>query len=176
MGPLTSRWPDARSLSGAGRDELESVLRPIGMYRTKARNVIALSAALLRDFGGEVPRTSAELSTLPGVGRKTANVVLGAAWGIAEGIAVDTHVLRVAQRLGWSEHDTAERVERDLMRLLPRDEWVRCSHVLIFHGRRICGARAPACGDCPVTKRCPSAFRAETVGRKWRRPRVSGST
>jgi endonuclease-3 len=166
MPALMQRFPDPRSLAEATPEQVEPLLKTIGMYRQKSKNIIALAQRLVADFGAQVPRTVAELVTLPGVGRKTANVVLGTAFGISEGIAVDTHVQRVSQRLGWTRHTEPPDIERDLMALLPREQWVMCSHVLIFHGRRICAARAPACPTCPVNDLCPSAFRAELIGRK----------
>jgi endonuclease-3 len=121
---------------------------------------------LLEEHGGEVPRTLAELIKLPGVGRKTANVVLGVAFGTPEGVVVDTHVQRISQRLGWTKHTEPIEIEQDLMALFPRSDWDMLSHTLIFHGRRICAARKPACAACPVSAECPSAFNAENVGRK----------
>jgi endonuclease-3 len=172
MPALIKRYPDARALAGALPGDVEVLLRSIGMYRQKARNIIALSRKLCEQFDAQVPRTVPELISLPGVGRKTANVVLGSAFGIAEGVAVDTHVQRVTQRLGWTRQTDPVGIERDLIALLPRDSWIMSSHVLIFHGRRVCSARAPACQHCPVGDVCPSAHRAEEVGRKPARTRV----
>ncbi len=118
--------------------------------------------------GGLVPRSLEALTALPGVGRKTANVVLGVAWGRPEGVVVDTHVQRLSQRLGWSKHTTPDRIEEDLCALFPKKDWDILSHTLIFHGRRICLARKPACGACGVSGDCPNAFAAEEVGRKKR--------
>jgi endonuclease-3 len=138
------------------------------MYNQKGRNIVGLARGLVERHGGEVPRTLSELVALPGVGRKTANVVLGVAFGAPEGVVVDTHVQRLAQRLGWTTHTKPEEIERDLCALFPRSEWDMISHTLIFHGRRICLARKPACGACGVNDVCPSAFHAEDVGRKPR--------
>jgi endonuclease-3 len=154
---LFARFPDARSLAGASQEEVEEIVRSTGFYRNKARSIRGAAARIVETFGGAVPRTMEELLTLPGVARKTANVVMGTAYGIASGVVVDTHVERIAHRLGLSREKTPDRVEQDLMRALPREEWVDFSHVLIHHGRRICDARAPRCGECPVQALCPSA-------------------
>ena len=163
---LFQRWPTPQALAGAEPPDVERVLSKIGMYRQKTKNVIGLSKRLLEQHQGEVPRTLDELVKLPGVGRKTANVVLGVAFGTPEGVVVDTHVQRISQRLGWTKHTEPQDIERDLMALFPRDDWDMLSHTLIFHGRRVCAARKPACAACPVTAECPSAFAAENVGRK----------
>ncbi|MEO8904206.1 MAG: endonuclease III [Polyangiaceae bacterium] len=163
---LFKRWPTPKALSRAEPSEVEQVLSKIGMYRQKAKNVIGLSKLLIAEHGGEVPRTLAELVKLPGVGRKTANVVLGVAFGTPEGVVVDTHVQRISQRLGWTPHTEPVEIEQDLMELFPRSDWDMLSHTLIFHGRRVCAARKPACAACPVSAECPSAFNAEHVGRK----------
>jgi endonuclease-3 len=163
---LFKRWPTPKALANADPAQVELVLSKIGMYRQKTKNVIGLSKRLIAEHGGEVPRTLAELIQLPGVGRKTANVVLGVAFGTPEGVVVDTHVQRISQRLGWTKHTEPAEIEQDLMVLFPRSEWDMLSHTLIFHGRRICAARKPACAACPVSVECPSAFNAENVGRK----------
>lgn len=163
---LFKRWPTPQSLGNAEPSEVEKVLSKIGMYRQKTKNVIGLSKRLLEEHAGEVPRTLAELVKLPGVGRKTANVVLGVAFGTPEGVVVDTHVQRISQRLGWTTHTEPSEIEQDLMTLFPQSDWDMLSHTLIFHGRRICAARKPACAACPVSAECPSAFNAENVGRK----------
>ena len=163
---LFKRWPSPQSLAHAEPTQVEQVLSKIGMYRQKTKNVIGLSKRLLEEHSGEVPRTLDELIKLPGVGRKTANVVLGVAFGTPEGVVVDTHVQRISQRLGWTQHTEPPEIERDLMALFPRSDWDMLSHTLIFHGRRICAARKPACAACPVSAECPSAFDAENVGRK----------
>jgi len=163
---LFRRWPTPRALANADPPEVEKVLSKIGMFRQKTKNVIGLSKRLIEEHHGEVPRTLDELVKLPGVGRKTANVVLGVAFGTPEGVVVDTHVQRISQRLGWTKQSEPQDIERDLMALFPRSDWDMLSHTLIFHGRRICSARKPACSACPVTAECPSAFAAEDVGRK----------
>lgn len=133
-------------------------IKPTGFYRAKAKHIIA-SARLIRDrFGGTVPRTMADLLELPGVARKTANVVLGNAYGLVEGIAVDTHVRRLSQRLGLSQLDSPEKIEQDLMRLLPKREWFRTTYLLIEHGRATCRAKKPACWRCRLNDICPAAF------------------
>jgi endonuclease-3 len=174
---LFKRWPTPQALAGADPAQVEQALSKIGMFRQKTKNVIGLSKRLLEQHGGEVPRTLDELVKLPGVGRKTANVVLGVAFGTPEGVVVDTHVQRISQRLGWTKHDEPIAIEQDLMALFPRSDWDMLSHTLIFHGRRICAARKPACSACPVTAECPSAFNAENVGRKpaSARPRATKS-
>lgn len=152
---LFARYPDPQALAAANPDELEEILRPTGFFRAKARSVTGLSQAIVERFGGEVPGTLKDLVTLPGVGRKTANVVLGNAFGVP-GITTDTHVLRLAKRLGYTESDDPLVVERELGALLPKADWTMACHRLIFHGRRTCFARRPACGACPVASMCPS--------------------
>jgi endonuclease-3 len=163
---LFERWPEPAALAGAGQPDVEKVLSKLGMFRQKAKNVIGLSKLLVERHGGKVPRTLAELVELPGVGRKTANVVLGVAFGSPEGVVVDTHVQRISQRLGLTKHAEPIEIEQDLMKLFERKLWDPLSHTLIFHGRRICTAAKPACAACPVQDVCPSAFHAEQVGRK----------
>ncbi|MBI3203124.1 MAG: endonuclease III [Myxococcales bacterium] len=170
---LFRRWRTAAALARAKPAEVEKVIGSLGFFRQKTKSITGLATRLVEQHGGQVPRTLGELTKLPGVGRKTANVVLGVAFGAPEGVVVDTHVLRLAQRLGWSRHDTPEKVELDLMRALPKEHWDRVSHTLIFHGRRVCSARKPACAACSVSELCPSAFRAEQIGRKP--PRVPTS-
>ncbi|MCA9631356.1 MAG: endonuclease III [Myxococcales bacterium] len=168
---LFERWPTPEALAAADRAEVERVLSRMGMFRQKAKNITSLAAQLLERHRGQVPRTQDELVALAGVGRKTANVVLGVAFNAPEGVVVDTHVQRIAQRLGWTQETTPEKIEAELMQLFPREDWDMLSHTLIFHGRRICSARSPACAACPVTDACPSAFNAENVGRKPPRSR-----
>src|SRR5258708_39392264 len=144
----------------------------MGMFRQKAKNIIGLAQKMVADHHSEVPRTLEALVELPGVGRKTANVVLGVAWSAPEGVVVDTHVQRISQRLGWTKQVTPEKIEQDMMKLFPRKDWDQLSHVLIFHGRRICFARKPSCVTCVVNDVCPSAFKAENVGRKAGRVRA----
>ncbi|MBD8057758.1 endonuclease III [Cellulomonas sp. JH27-2] len=153
---LFARYPDAASLAAASPDDLEEILRPTGFFRAKARSVTGLSRALVEQHGGQVPGRLEDLVKLPGVGRKTANVVLGNAFGVP-GITTDTHVMRLSARLGLTTSDDPLVVERDLCQLLPRKDWTMASHRLIFHGRRTCFARRPACGACPITALCPSA-------------------
>jgi endonuclease-3 len=169
---LFRRWPGPHELASAPTEAVQQVLSKIGMFRQKTRNVQGLSRLLVERHAGEVPRTLDELVTLPGVGRKTANVVLGVAFGAPEGVVVDTHVQRLSQRLGLTREAEPPGVERDLMRLYPREVWDPLSHTLIFHGRRICTARKPACAVCPANTICPSAYRAELVGRKPPRVRT----
>jgi endonuclease-3 len=153
---LFARFPDAAAMAAASPDELEAILQPLGFFRAKTRAVQGLSAELVARFHGEVPRRMKDLVTLPGVGRKTANVVLGNAFGIP-GLPVDTHVLRLSGRLGFTASEDPVQVEKDVTALLPKSDWVMASHHLIFHGRRTCFARKPACGACPVFALCPSA-------------------
>jgi endonuclease-3 len=169
---LFRRWPTPAELASADPAAVEDTLKRIGMFRQKTRNIIGLSKQLVRDHQGEVPKTLAELVKLPGVGRKTANVVLGVAFNAPEGVVVDTHVQRLSQRLGLTKHVEPVEIEQDLMRIFPRSDWDMLSHVLIFHGRRLCSAQRPACAACPVQNDCPSAFRAELVGRKPQRTRI----
>ena len=158
---LFQRYPSAEALAGADRADLEAILKPTGFFRAKTDSVLRLGAALVERFGGEVPDRMADLVTLPGVGRKTANVVLGNAFGIP-GITVDTHVGRLARRFGWTTEEDPVRVEHELGALFPRRDWTMLSHVLIFHGRRTCHARRPACGACPVARWCPAFGEGET--------------
>lgn len=169
---LFERFPDASALAEAEQEEVEELIGTIGMFRQKSRNIVGLARLLVEKHEGEVPRTLDELIELPGVGRKTANVVLGVAFGQPEGVVVDTHVQRITQRLGWTRETQPEKIEDDLCWLFPREDWAQLSHVLIFHGRRICFARKPACHACPVTESCPNAFQAENVGRKPARKRA----
>lgn len=168
---LFARWPTPTALAGAPTAEVEKVIGSLGFFRQKTKSIVGLSKKLVAEFGGQVPKTLAELVTLPGVGRKTANVVLGVAFGTPEGVVVDTHVQRISQRLGWTKHKEPEKIEQDLMKLFPRKDWDPIGHTLIFHGRRICSAARPACAACPVNDVCPSAFKAEKVGRKAARER-----
>jgi len=151
---LFARYADAAALAGARLEDLEEVLHPLGFFRAKARAVKGIGVALTERFGGQVPATMDELVTLPGVGRKTANVVLGNAFGVP-GIAVDTHVGRLARRLGWTTHTDPVKVEADIGALLPPSEWTMACHRLIFHGRRVCIARRPACDSCGIADLCP---------------------
>ena len=168
---LFRRWPGPTELAQAEPAEVEKVLSKIGMFRQKTKNIVGLSKLLLEKHAGAVPRTLAELVKLPGVGRKTANVVLGVAFGTPEGVVVDTHVQRISQRLGLTHHTEPIEIEQDLIKLFDRTLWDPLSHTLIFHGRRICTAQKPACAGCPAQEKCPSAFHAEQIGRKPQRLR-----
>jgi endonuclease III len=152
---LFARFPDARALAAADRGEVEALVHPTGFFRSKAKNLIAMATALVAEHGGAVPRDLAALTALPGVGRKTANVVLGTAFGVASGVVVDTHVKRLAHRLGLTGSGDPAVIERDLMALLPRKEWVDFSHRLIMHGRRTCTALRPRCDGCALGSLCP---------------------
>lgn len=169
---LFERWPGPRELAAADADEVQQALSKIGMFRQKTKNIMGLAKLLLERHGGQVPRTLDELVKLPGVGRKTANVVLGVAFGMPEGVVVDTHVQRISQRLGLTVNTEPVDIEQDLMKLFERTLWDPLSHTLIFHGRRICSAVKPACAACPAQTLCPSAFNAEKVGRKPPRQRA----
>lgn len=170
---LFARYPDAEALAAAEVADVVDTLRSngLGMYNQKGKNIAGLARILVTKHQGEVPRQLADLIELPGVGRKTANVVLGVAFGTPEGVVVDTHVSRLAQRLGWTAEKTPEKIEAELCSLFPRGDWDAISHTLIFHGRRVCFARKPACASCGVSDVCPSAFKAELVGRKPARSR-----
>lgn len=152
---LFARYPDARSMSEAEPAELEAILQPTGFFRAKAKNVLALSTRLVDEFDGEVPGRLEDLVTLPGVGRKTANVVLGNAFGVP-GITVDTHFARLARRFGWTTSEDPVKIEFDVAELFEPKDWTTLSHRVVFHGRRVCHARRPACGACPVASWCPS--------------------
>jgi endonuclease-3 len=149
------RWPNARALADAERPELEEVIRSTGFFRTKSRALSEMSKDLVEKFGGEPPARLEDLVTLRGVGRKTANVVLGNAFGIESGVVVDTHVGRLTKRLGLTKHSDPVKIERDLMELVPKQEWTLFSHLLIHHGRAICQARKPHCSICPLLEPCP---------------------
>ena len=152
---LFSRYPDPESMAGANREQVEAILRPLGFFRSKAKSCIGLSAALCSSFGGEVPGNLPELVSLPGVGRKTANVVLGNAFDIP-GITVDTHVGRLARRWGWTRNEDPVKVEADIAQLLPEETWTLRCHQIIYHGRQVCHSRKPACLECGLKYVCPS--------------------
>ena len=154
---LFQRFPSAHELAQARQAELEEMIRSTGFFRNKTRSLIGMAQAVVANHQGEIPRTMDQLRLLPGVGRKTANVVLGNAFGINDGVPVDTHVTRLSGRLKLSRQKTAEKIEQDLMKLIPRKDWTLVSHLLILHGRRVCGARKPKCGQCVVARLCPSA-------------------
>ena len=153
---LFATYPDARALAAAKQEDVEEIVKTTGFFRNKAKSLIAMARALVEKHGGEVPRTMEELVTLPGVGRKTANVILGNAYGMNEGVTVDTHVQRLAGRLGLTRETDPVKVEAALMPLFPRERWAMLSHLLIFHGRRTCDARKPRCGECTLAAVCPS--------------------
>lgn len=163
-GDLFAKYRSAEDYAGADPARLEEDIRPTGFYRNKARALQGMARALLERHGGEVPRTMSELVALPGVGRKTANVVLGNAFGVDEGVVVDTHVRRLSNRLGLTAEQDPEKIERDLLQLVPEGERTLFSHLLIFHGRRVCKARKPLCPECVLNDVCPSAYFYETSG------------
>ncbi len=154
---LFRRFPDAPALAVANLEEIENLIRSTGFYRNKAKNIQAACRMIMAEFGGEVPKRMEELMKLPGVARKTANVVLAHAYDIHQGVTVDTHVKRLSNRLGLTEHTDPIRIERDLMRLLPQPEWENWSIRLVYHGRAICKARKPECDACVLADLCPSA-------------------
>ena len=156
---LFKKYPTAKALAGAAQEDLEQMVRTTGFFRNKAKSIRGACARIIADFGGKVPDTMEALLTLPGVARKTANVVLGTAFGKNEGVVVDTHVLRVAPRLGLTRQKTPEKIERDLTALFPRPQWTLLGHLLTTHGRALCIARKPKCAECPLNKLCPSAFK-----------------
>lgn len=155
---LFRKYPSPREFLAAEQSELEKDLKPTGFFRQKARSVKGASAAIVMEHDGEVPATLDELVELPGVGRKTANVVMGNAFGKATGVVVDTHVKRVSNRLGMTAHSDPAKIEEDLMELYPRSKWVRLGHMVILHGRNICVARRPKCEDCALADICPSSL------------------
>jgi endonuclease-3 len=154
---LFERFPTVRDFATAPREEVEEAIRTTGFFRNKAKNIQGAAHVILEKFGGEVPNTMAELLLLPGVARKTANVVLGVAFQIADGVVVDTHVSRLSQRLRLTRQKDPTKIERDLMQVVPQADWIDIGHLLIHHGRAICTARKPDCGACPIQELCPSA-------------------
>ena len=156
---LFQKYHSAEDYATVSQEDLEKDIRSTGFYRNKAKNIRAACQLLITNYNGEVPRTMVDLLKLPGVARKTANVVLGNAFGIIEGFVVDTHIGRLARRFGWTNNEDPVKVEQDLMRLVPRQDWLDLSHLMIFHGRAICQARKPLCERCSLSKLCPSAFR-----------------
>jgi endonuclease III len=155
---LFQKYRTVEDYASASQEELEQDIRSTGFYRNKAKNIRAACHLLITNYNGEVPSTMADLIKLPGVARKTANVVLGNAFGIIEGFVVDTHIGRLARRFGWTKNEDPVKVEQDLMRLVPRQDWLDLSHLMIFHGRAICQSRKPLCQQCTLSKLCPSAF------------------
>ena len=151
---LFRRFPTAADMAAASTNELEKLIKSTGFFRNKAKNILACCRKLVDEHGGELPRNLEQLTELPGVGRKTANVVLGTAFGIASGVVVDTHVQRISRRMGLTRQESAEKIERELMELLPRREWIDYSHRVIHHGRRVCKARTPLCEQCSLSQDC----------------------
>ena len=158
---LFQKYRSVEDFATVSQEELEQDIRSTGFYHNKAKNIRAAAQRIITEFGGEVPRTMIELLSLAGVARKTANVVLGYAFGIEVGVVVDTHVGRLSRRLGWTKNDDAVKIEQDLMRIIPEEDWLNISHLLIFHGRSICIARKALCEQCTLAHLCPSAFVAK---------------
>ncbi len=152
---LFAKYPNAESLAKAELSDVESIVRTTGFYKNKAKNLIGMAQAVMDRHGGEIPQDMNSLIELPGVGRKTANVVLGNSFGIGIGVVVDTHVGRLSQRLGWSKFDDPVKIEKDLMKIIPKEDWIMISHYLIFHGRKLCKARNPDCENCFLFDLCP---------------------
>src|ERR1700720_1295446 len=153
---LYKKYPNAEAFAHANPNELEQEIRPTGFFRNKTKSIMGASKGIIENFGGEVPRTMEEILTLPGVARKTANVVLGTAYGIASGVVVDTHVIRLSRRLDLTKHEDPKKIEEDLIRVIPKEKWIQFSHQLIWHGRRVCVARKPRCLDCNLESICYS--------------------
>jgi len=154
---LFKAYRDAEALANAQQEDVEEIVHTTGFYRNKAKNVIGFARGLMADHDGEVPKTIAELHALPGVGRKTANVVLGNAFGINEGVVVDTHIRRLSTLMRFTKEKTPEKIEQDLMKIFPSERWTMLAHLLIWHGRRVCDARKPRCEACIVSHLCPSS-------------------
>jgi endonuclease III len=155
---LFAQFPTAEALARASQREVEEIIKSTGFFRNKAKSLIGMAQAIVANHRGQVPRTMAELRLLPGVGRKTANVILGNAFGVNEGVTVDTHVARLSQLLGLTQQADPVKIEQDLMSLFPQDRWALLSHLLIFHGRQVCIARRPRCGECVLADICPSSL------------------
>jgi len=153
---LYRKYPNPQAFAYANPSELEQEIRPTGFFRNKTKSIMGASKALLEKFGGQVPKAMDEILTLPGVARKTGNVVLGTAYGIASGVVVDTHVIRLSRRLDLTKHEEPKKIEQDLMRVIPKEKWIQFSHQLIWHGRRVCIARKPRCLDCNLESICYS--------------------
>jgi len=153
---LFRKYPTPQDYVGLPQEKLEQEIRSTGFYHNKAKSIIGAATKIVQDYGGKVPRTMEELLTLPGVARKTANVVLGSAYGIVSGIVVDTHVFRISHRLKLTNQESPEKVEQDLMKIVPRDRWISFSHQMIWFGRKICVARKPLCAECPLATICDS--------------------
>ncbi len=159
---LFRKYRSVEDFATVSQEELEQDIKSTGFYHNKAKNIRAACQRLIAVYGGEVPGSMADLLTLPGVARKTANVVLGNAFGVVEGFVVDTHIGRLSRRLGWTANEDPVKVEQDLMRIIPREEWLDLSHMLIFHGRALCQARTPLCERCPMFAMCPTALSVTT--------------
>jgi endonuclease-3 len=153
---LYKKYPTPEAFAHANPSELEQDVRPTGFFRNKTKSIMGASKAILQNFGGQVPRTMEEMLTLPGAARKTANVVLGTAFGIASGVVVDTHVIRISNRLDLTRNEDPKKIEQDLMQVIPKEKWIRFSHQIIWHGRRVCIARKPKCVECNLEKICYS--------------------
>jgi endonuclease-3 len=153
---LYKKYTGPEAFAHANPNELQQEIRPTGFFRNKTKSIMGASKAILEDFGGQVPRTMDEMLSLPGVARKTANVVLGTAYGIPSGVVVDTHVMRLSRRLDLTKHEDPKKIEQDLMNVIPKDKWIQFSHQLIWHGRRVCFARKPKCVDCNLESICYS--------------------
>jgi endonuclease-3 len=158
---LFAKYGTPAKLAAATPQEIEPVIMSTGFYRNKTKSILGAARVIMEDFAGKVPQTMDELLTLPGVARKTANVVLGSAFGINDGFVVDTHVMRLSQRLGLTKQTEPPKIEQELVAKLPRDKWTKLGHQLIWHGRRVCFARKPKCGECALAPHCPSAFKVQ---------------
>jgi endonuclease-3 len=158
---LFETYPDAASLAAADPADVERIVHPTGFFRNKTKNIMGAAQRIQAEYRGRVPDTMDELLTLPGVARKTANIVLANAFGVIDGIAVDTHVLRLSRRLGFTKQEDPVKVERDLMALFPREDWMELTYRLIEHGRAVCDAKRPICGGCAIAEICPSAFKVK---------------
>ena len=154
---LFARYPDVFALASADQHDIEDIIKSTGFFRNKARSIVGMAKAIVAHHGGQVPRTMDDLVVLPGIGRKTANVILGNAFGLNEGVVVDTHVARLSARLGLTREKDPVKIEHALMPLFPRESWTLLSHLLIWHGRRVCDAKKPRCAECVLRRICPSA-------------------
>ncbi|HLG62617.1 MAG TPA: endonuclease III [Ktedonosporobacter sp.] len=159
-GALFRKYRSVEDYATASQEEFEQDIQKITFYRNKAKNIRAACQYILTHHNGEVPRTMAEMVKIPGVARKTANVILSNAFGVTEGVIVDTHVGRLVRRFGWTQHEDPVKVEQELMGLVPREQWLSFAHRTIYHGRAVCDARKPRCADCTLARLCPSAFKA----------------
>jgi len=169
---LFAQLPDAEAMATADVSDLEELVRSTGFYRNKAKNIQAAAHKIMTEFGGEVPSTMEELTTLPGVARKTANVVLAHAFGIHEGVTVDTHVKRISGRMGLTKHAEPVKIEQDLMKLLPREDWENWSIRLVYHGRAVCMAKSPNCPRCDLLDICPGAAKIQKAAEKAKKEKA----